>query len=443
MKIHVVCLEIFNPPMANIELSSDTLRNRRPHSPPRKDVKPAKHAEAVSPKRADHASGDAIEKTVSSVIDVFKGLFVFFMLTEHTRSSLHIDMSWSEFPLMHIVSQVAVSLDMTSFSTAYGFSCQRSYFSNEVKQRSLAARALRAFRSVMVIMVAAFLSNITFDMAVRNTAPSWGSLYQFLSLQTLYWDFLTTFPLLMLMGFFTTRPALDFARSSPISRQLFIYTILLGWPLIVSLYPLATCPTVKDKYYALFLGCIKRSSGAMRFSACSYMFFFNLGAIASETVTSYIKNRRIPRLVTFFFSTLLFIECLFAVPLIRRADLEWEYMDWEGYRRFPMSPKLTLGWAFLSFSALCLSALIVKVKRWLKPICDTLEHMGANVLLYLFISNLTINGFFHNRWSFKNAKGIRNPNNSDKAWEYITVAVAVGEIIATRFIIYLARSGRK
>ena len=426
---------------SNLE-HSDTLRNRRPNTPPKKDVKPSAIATAT-PKKQEAVSSEAMEQTVSSIIDVFKGLFVFFMLTEHTRSSLHIDMSWSEFPLMHIVSQVAVALDMTSFSTAYGFSCQRSYFTNEVKQRSLGARALRAFRSVIVIMLAAFISNITFDMSVRNAAPSWNSFYQLLTLQTLYWDFLTTFPLLMLIGFLTTRPALDFARTSPIYRQLAIYTTLLAWPLILSLFPLATCPTVADKYYALFFGCIKRSSGAMRFSAISYMFFFNLGAIASETVTYYIKHRTLPRLITFLFSTLIFIEMMFALPLIRRADLEWEYMDWEGYRRFPMSPQLTLGWAFLSFSALCLAAVIVRLQRWLRPICSTLEHMGANVLLYLLISNLTINGFFHNRWSFRNAKGVRNPNYSDRVWEYITVAVAVGEIMATRFIIHLAKSGRK
>jgi len=411
-------------------LPESTLRNRRPKK------QGGSSEEQEQPESRNEAK--VIESAASSILDVFKGIFIFFMLAEHTRSSFHVDMNWKDFPLMHIISQVACALDMTSFSTASGFSCQRSYFNNEVRQRTLAERAMRAMRSVWVIYVAAFISNFTFDMAVRDNAPTLASIFSLASFQTLYWDFLTTFPLIMLLGFLTTRPALDFARGSSPKIQLAVYTALVAWPLAISAFPLSSCPTATDKYVALFLGCTKRSNGAMRFSAFSYMFFFNFGAIVSETVSGYIRTKTIPRPVVFFFSTLVALEGLMAVPLLLNLEREWEYFDWNGYHRFPMSPKLTLGWAFMSLGALMLATLIVRLKAWIRVVCDFLEHLGANVLLYLLVSNLVINGFFHNRWVFSKRKIY-----SDREWEYVTILAAIGQIVTTRFIIYLAKSGRR
>jgi hypothetical protein len=248
---------------------------------------------------------------------------------------------------------------------------------------------------------------------------------------------------MMFMGFLTTRPALDYARSAAPHIQVLIYTALVAWPMTMDVFALKTCPTVADKYYALFFGCIKRSSGAMRFSAISYMFFFNFGAILSETVSAFIKKRSVPRLVIAFFSALLFIEALAATPLLLNFDLEWEFFDWNGYRRYPMSPKLVLGWAFISFGALLIATCIVTLKRWLRPICEFLEHLGANVLLYMLISNLTINGFFHNSWFHRNSKGNRAFDYSNRQWEWITIFSGIGQILITRFVIYLAKSGRR
>ena len=138
------------------------------------------------------------ESWISSALDVYKGIFIIFMLTEHTRSSLGVGMDATEYPIMHFVSQIACALDMTCFSTAYGFSCYRSYLTNS-KGRSVREQLTRLFRSVGLICAGAWICNITFDMAVMGKSPNWSSWMSILTFDILYWDFLTTFPVMLLL----------------------------------------------------------------------------------------------------------------------------------------------------------------------------------------------------------------------------------------------------
>ncbi|KAF4749641.1 hypothetical protein FOZ63_029407 [Perkinsus olseni] len=116
-------------------------------------------------------SREDFEAFVSSSVDVFKGWFIIFMLVEHTRSSFHVGMDMAHWPIMHVFSKAACALDMTCFSTAYGFMCYRSYFVN-TKNRPLSTTLTRVFRSVSLVLLALIFMNITFSLSVVDHMPA-------------------------------------------------------------------------------------------------------------------------------------------------------------------------------------------------------------------------------------------------------------------------------
>lgn len=404
------------------------------------------------------------EGWISSAVDVYKGIFIIFMLTEHTRSAFAMDMT-PDLPIMQFVSQVACALDMTCFSTAYGFSCYRAYLTNS-KGRTLAAQVKRLLRSVGLIVVAAWFCNISFELVVLRNPPTWSILGKIFTFEVVYWDFLTTFPCMLLVGFVTTKPLLAIASANKsILLKFSIFAILLGLPLLAPYLSMETCPTYWSKYWALFAGCVRRSMGTMRFSAFTYMFYFNFGCIVSMLTLEFSREGAIfktlretvvqPHWVAF--SVLFAVELYFAIPVIQNYNTSWEYFDWNGYRRFPMTAPLILAWGFLSqcvgITALFLTAFVqphiwsAATIPWLRPVCRVLEHFGANVLLYLTVSNFVIHGLFQIDWEqFQgSSRSSKKPQHvmSLQAWEWIVVGAAIGQILFVQLLSYMVKSSRK
>lgn len=394
------------------------------------------------------------------------------MLTEHTRSAFGMGMT-SNLPIMQFVSQVACALDMTCFSTAYGFSCYRAYLTNS-KGRTLSAQFKRLFRSVGLVVAAAWSSNISFELVVLRNPPTWEVLRKIFTFEVVYWDFLTTFPCMLLMGFATTKPLLAIAQKTKSEwARVGIFALLLGWPLLAPYLSMETCPTYWSKYWALFAGCVRRSLGTMRFSAFTYMFYFNLGCIVSMLTLEFSKAGAVCRSIRetlmqphwIAYGALFAIEIFFAIPVLMNYNTSWEYYDLDGYRRFPMTAPLILAWGFLSQSV-GIGALLItafarshtggKVKETLRGslllqvVCSVLEHFGANVLLYLTVSNFVIHGLFQVNWEqFQANEGsytrTKKPQHimSLGVWEWVVVAAAIGQILFVQLLSYLIKSSRK
>jgi len=425
--------------------------------------------------RGAHAKDPRVkqfEDWISAALDVYKGIFIIFMLTEHTRSAFGMGMT-PDLPVMQFISQVACALDMTCFSTAYGFSCYRAYLTNS-KGRSFISQCKRLFRSVGLIIAGAWASNVSFELVVLRNPPTLEILWKILTFEVVYWDFLTTFPCMLLTAFCTTKPLLSLAsKSKSVLLRIGIFAILLGLPLLAPYLSMETCPGYWNKYWALFAGCVRRSMGTMRFSAFTYMFYFNLGCIVSMLTlefsaqgaifkSSVIHTLRQPHWIAY--SALFAIELYFAIPVFGNYNSSWEYLDWKGYRRFPMTAPLILAWGFMSqcvgMFALLITALVrpalwsfaEKINKgiigwWLGLKCHILEHFGANVLLYLTVSNFAIHGLFQVNWD-----QFQGPNARTKkpqhimslpVWEWVVVGAAIAQILFVQLLSYLVRSSRK
>jgi hypothetical protein len=416
----------------------------------------------------------AFEEWISAALDVFKGIFIVFMLSEHTRSAFAMKMTPNE-PIMQFVSQVACSLDMTCFSTAYGFSCYRSYLTNS-KGRSMRSQFVRLFRSVGLICAAAWACNVSFELAVLQNPPTWENMRKIFTFDVVYWDFMTTFPAMLLTAFVTTKPLMSIASKSRNKLvRLAIFTFLIVWPLLASDLAMDTCPTALDRYKAIFIGCVRRNLGAMRFSAFTYMFYFNFGCIVSMLTLEHSHagakpsslKEKIMKPEWIALAVLVSIELWYAIPVFNEYNRSWEYFNWEGYRRFPMTAPLTLAWGFMSQSvgitALILTALVRPrisaianhipdvLRKIIRTVCNILEHFGANVLLHLTVSNIVIHAFFNIDWRRYQVANGKNPGKGKNAelaysvreWEYVVLAAAAAQILFVQLLTYMIRSSRK
>jgi hypothetical protein len=394
----------------------------------------------------------AVNDAASSILDIWKGLFVPFMLTEHTRSSLHVGVDSG---LLLFVSQVACALDMTTFSTAYGFACYRQYFSNNT--RSLGETATRMLRSGLLIYGCGIMMNIFFALQVLSVPPSFKTALDIFTLRVIYWDFIYTFLILLIGGCAITGPTLALMQRVDgtwlaTGLKLAVFAILLGAPLYMSNEPFnVDCSTQDGRAKALIFGCKKMEFTATRFPAMPYFFFFNLGCILSMAVKeadagysawlSALKRGDVhgvfkPTFVLYFVSlgAVFVSELWFSVPLFKNASVSWEELtptDISGYRRYPMNFRLAFGWGFLSVIAL-LVAITVHFSSSL--FTEIYERLGANVLIHLTMNALMIHGFFGiHKWNINEAE---NRNTIVFGLSFFTIA-------ATQLLIYLARSARK
>merc|ERR1719174_1003000 len=71
-----------------------------------------------------------LSEGVSTGLDIFKGIFVLFMLTEHARAGIGADKHASG--SLWFVNNVAHTMDMICYSFAYGYSSYRSYLSDAI-----------------------------------------------------------------------------------------------------------------------------------------------------------------------------------------------------------------------------------------------------------------------------------------------------------------------
>ena len=391
--------------------------------------------------------------SVSSILDIWKGLFVPFMLTEHTRSSLHVSGAAG---FLLFVSQVACALDMTSFSTAYGFVCHAQYFANST--RSWQATLGRMLRSVLLIYCCGVVMNVFFAFQVLGQPPSASLVLKIFSLRVIYWDFIYTFIFLLVLGLVITCPLLLLVQHVRASRepndilslvlQFSVFAALLCAPLCFATERFnVDCTTASGRAKALFLGCTAMEFTATRFPAVPYFFFFNLGCIASFAhkdllgVSASEGGRTGAGWLTragcyaALLVALLSVELHFAAPLLRNAKVSWEELTPDqipGYRRYPLNFRLALGWALLSFCALLLATAIHWGSAWLGFV---FERLGANVLLHLTMNALMIHGFFGmHYWRL---------DKNEENLTAIVLATSLLTILATQLLIYLARTARK
>lgn len=338
-------------------------------------------------------------QAVSTGLDVFKGCFVFFMLTEHAREVLFIPY-YKTLPL-HIASNLANSMDMVCYSFAYGYACYRSYLSDCVP-RSIEDQRARCVRSVALVWAGACVND--YVLAWRTGGlPSLILTFNILIGYEAYWAFVRTFPL-MLLVMYACHPVIDAAYSGKSrSVRLAAGVSLLAVPLLCSCIHLPMdCLNGAGRFVALFVDC-QTKPPALIFPALPYLVNFNFGILVAMLVRRWtspgipVLSARRPRLTELvgLVTGAAAVAGCFGLLLFTYRESDFSVLDAGVFRRFPPNIPWLLG--CMSFG-LALFVCTVAVGAHLESARGTgflaeyvlayFQHLGANVLLYLTLSNV-------------------------------------------------------
>jgi len=402
--------------------------------------------EIVEPENATRIVKPALyAQSVSIGLDVFKGCLVFFMLTENAREVLGIPFNTNV--VLQFACNLANSMDMVCYSFAYGYSCYRAYLSDAVP-RTAEERALRCVRSAVVIWLGAWIND--FVLCWRTSGlPSFNQALKILVGYEVYWSFIRCFPI-MLLVMLVCKPVIDAAYSGKSrERRMTAAVALLVVPLLCTqIHVPLDCTRGAAKFIPLVVDCEKKPL-ALIFPTLPYLFNFNFGVLAAMFIRRWTspglpflseRRPRLTELVGLVVSTAA-VSCGFGLLLITYWQADFSMLNYGVFRRFP--PNIPWLFGCMSFGILflvCTTAVGAELESsrdgWGAWPLAFFEHLGANVLVYLTLSNII---FFSVPSPMLPGSGA--PMRPPSPWDPFFNAMAAMVIIG--IVHYLVKGSRK
>lgn len=424
------------------------------------DVKAELKPLLAKPLMVDNGAKKNLVEGISVGLDLFKGTFVIFMIAEHSRAGLRLAKNTSQ--LIWFTNNVAHSLDMICYSFAYGFVCYRQYLSDAVP-RPLFTKASRMLRSAGLIWCAGIFVDIFFAW-ITGGRPSMQTLFELATGWQVYWDFIRTFPV-MLFTMLLFNPVVELAYSGRYSfTRLLAAASLIVVPLMTSyIHAPLNCETGVARYVPFFVNCEIMSIRASRFPAWPQLANFNLGLLISmlvrrlenvgnlTTMEAEKENHGLLKELSAFMVVTMCVCAAFGIKLLNYwSDHDMEALETgEGifhFSRWPPSVAWLLGCMAVGFAWFCCT---VGIGTFLVNYRDSyaryplayFEHLGANVLAYLVMSNILLqaSGAFHGFAGEMLTSSEKTEKNAEGAPAYRTAVM----LAFIGFVHYLIKGGRK
>lgn len=370
-------------------------------------------------------------------LDVFKGVLVIFMTYSHVDLVLVNPSDALYGRVGHFIGNIASSMCFLGFMFSYGFACDCMYIS-DWKKRGLTELCSRVFRSICLVLIGALVCSfswsflcfkfpITFEMVM--------SLLTFYNLVGNGPDFIISFATMLLI-MFPLRDVINHHWQKSIQSRELLISLLLILPLCLTFFSVQDC-TGRRKYINMFLACHQREAWSANLSALPHLFYFNIGLICSRLLREYgFKS------FTYFLAiTLGTVFALLAIPLYSTYNMNWgNVMAETDYgmvtRGFIDGPSMwwLVGNLFSLYLLLttCVAFNHFKLCLWLN---NQLQHLGANILLYLVVADLILAGAYRAQAAPKDAF----PLSAFPGGFLVTLGI----FATTRFLHYMAQSSRK
>jgi len=390
--------------------------------------------------------------TLHRSLDVFKGVLVVLMTYAHVNLTLMSPVLQYHSAIPHFIGNGAAGLCFLGFMFAYGFSCDRAYFLDR-RDRGTSELLFRLGRSALLPVLGAwtcslawgfmcfkfpldiriFANMLTFRLAVGNGA-----------------DFLLCFPI-CLLTMFPLRHAIgrEFASVNAWRRYL-CAAVMLFAPLGLTRCVVADCTGFK-KYLNYFLECSVRELWSPNLPALPHLFYFNLGILLSRGVGNFLSEYELGqvfderKVVAAFVATTVTLAIL-SYPLMTVWAANFGNLSvaspWGTISRgFSDGPSVLwllgnlFGLELLMIVCISIQILVERSQAYMLPrllqiLCRELEHLGANVLLYLVVADMCLAGLY---------RGAQGQFPLDV---YGCGLVTLTIVLVTRLIFYLASSSR-
>lgn len=370
-------------------------------------------------------------------LDVFKGILVIFMTYSHVDLVLVNQSDALYGTTGHFVGNVASSMCFLGFMFSYGFACDCMYLSGW-KERGLAELCSRVFRSICLIVIGALVCSFSWSFLFFKFPITFEMVMSLLTFYNLIGngpDFIISFATMILIMFPLKDVINHYWHKSMQNRELLI-VLLLILPLCLTFFVVHDC-TGRRKYINMFLACDQREAWSANLAALPHLFYFNIGLICARLLREYgFKS------VTCFTAIGLgIVFALLATPLYSVWDMNWgNVMSKTDYgmvtRGFVDGPSMWwLVGNLFSLYLLLISCVIfnrAKICLWLN---HQLQHLGANILLYLVVADIILAGAY---------RGAATPKDAYPLAVFPGgLGVTLSILCATRFLHYLAQSSRK
>jgi hypothetical protein len=412
----------------------------------------------VSTEKLQPKGWDLMRHT-NRALDVFKGVLVIFMTWAHVDLTLMNPALQYGAPTAHFVGNVASGLCFLGFMGAYGFSCDNAYLSDS-KPRPMAQRLERVARSAMLPVVGAWVCSISWGYMCWKIPLTLDGLWQILDFRMSMGngpDFLLCFTF-CLLAMYPLRGVLnhELGHENAWRRGGCVAAMLLG-PLALTKLWIQDC-TGSRKYWGYILECTNREAYSPVLPALPHLFYFNIGVLACRwvrKVAAEIKDGR--NIDTKNLAVQIGVALLVTGGLSRPLMSVWamnygNLMVMTPYglvsRGFSDGPSVLwlVGNLFGVLSLLLTTTSVLYLghskaldsSSWfgffvggaMRFLLSELEHLGANVLLYLVVGDMMLAGMW------RGATG-QYPLDTQGC-----IFVVFGVTMATRFLHYLGASSR-
>lgn len=374
--------------------------------------------DAVKCPEAKKATSVSLIKTVNRSMDTFKGILVIFMTFSHVDLCLMPlqEQYYEKGP--HFIGNMASSLCFLGFMFAYGYSCDLAYLS-DFKKRSSMERLVRLVRSASLPMVGAVICNCAWGFECWKAPITYEGMYDIVTFQKVLGngpDFLVCFTVaLMTMSCFRSSINTYLCPEATEFQQGACAFAMLAMPLALTYCIIPDC-TGSVKYLNYLFECSVREQFAPNLPALPHLFYFNLGVLASRYAIGTEEAMKFGAKLVWkkLTAVSLALACFFLIlhyPLATvwsgaygniQVKTTWGMIT-RGFNEGPSFLWL-VGNLFPIYATLvaCIG-IQVAVAQWPRVSCllngllGELQHLGANVLLYLICGDVALSGLWRGR----------------------------------------------
>jgi len=397
-----------------------------------------------------------MHKCCSEVLDVYKGVLVIFMTWCHVIMTFTPGSTQSD-TLAHFVCNVGASNCFLGFMLCYGFSCDAAYISED-NARAPEQRRARVVRSALLPVFGAWVCSFAWGFMCFELPMDSTTLLQMLDLYIVVGnggDMLLSFTICLLIAY-SMRNVINngLCSSRPLWTRVSAASILIFTPCAFALFSVRDCTGMK-KYLNYFLECSMREGWSSNLPALPHLPYFFLGLVISravrEAMATMANGQRVATLrgsaISWFLTAAILAIISYPVYTVWAFNFgnimvqtKWGAIN----RGFSDGPSLlwlagNLFTVFMTLSSCAATYLIIEWRAsclsswsgWLLQLpLKWLEHLGANVLLYLVCADIFLAGGY---------RGSRGQMPLDIAGSVVATTLIFG---ATRFIHYLGSSSR-